>query len=71
MLRGADSPVGVEVVKLLLALGYGFELVADAVACLNERVAGCRRVDLLAEPADEDVDGAVAVRFAPPPELLK
>ena len=28
-------------------------------------------VDLLAQPADEDVDRAVAVRLAPPPELLE
>ena len=51
--------------------GFGLELVADAEARLDERVARRDAVDLLAQPADEDVDGAVAVRLAPPPHLLQ
>ena len=32
---------------------------------------GARAVDLVAQPADEDVDGAVAVALAPAPDLLQ
>src|SRR5918992_3694664 len=49
----------------------GFELVADSVARLDERVAHCAPVDFLPELADEDVDSAVAVTLAPAPELLQ
>ena len=49
----------------------GVELVADAVARLDERVRRGARVDLLAQLADEDVDGAVAVRGAPAPDPLQ
>ena len=52
-------------------LRHRLELVADAVARLDERVAGRAPVDLLAQAADEDVDRAVAVRLAPAPELLQ
>ena len=71
MLRAAVSPVGVEVVNRWLGFRHRFELVADAVARLDERVARCGPVDLLAEPANENVDGAVAVRLTPPPKLLQ
>src|ERR1700722_7404538 len=52
-------------------LELGLELVADAEARLDERVARRDPVDLLAQAADEDVDGAVAVGLAPPPDLLQ
>src|SRR5205085_9489608 len=52
-------------------LGFGLELVADAEARLDERVARGVAVDLLAQPPNEDVDGAVAVRLASPPNLLQ
>src|SRR5580765_69655 len=34
-------------------------------------MAGCAAIDLVPKPADEDVDGSVAVRLAPPPEALE
>src|SRR2546423_2918693 len=52
-------------------LRYGVELVAHAVARLDERVPRRAAVDLLAHLADEDVDGAVAVRLAPAPDALE
>src|SRR2546421_8541110 len=52
-------------------LRYGVELVAHAVARLDERVPRRAAVDLLAHLADEDVDGAVAVRLAPAPDALQ
>src|SRR5438105_3900991 len=52
-------------------LAHGFELVADAVPRLDERVLRRTAVDLLPEPADEHVDRPVAVRLAPSPELLE
>src|ERR1700722_241417 len=52
-------------------LELGLELVADAEARLDERVARRDPVDLLAQAADEDVAGAVAVGLAPPPDLLQ
>src|SRR5436189_4206144 len=52
-------------------LRHRLELVADAVPRLDERVPRRAAVDLLAQPAHEHVDGAVAVRLAPPPELLQ
>ena len=58
-------------VKARASLGDGFELVADAVARLDERVPGRPPVDLVAEPAHEHVDRAVAVRLTPPPETLE
>src|SRR5436190_11506115 len=54
-----------------LRLGLGFELVADAVARLDERVPRGFAVDLVAELADEDVDGPVAMALPPAPELLQ
>src|SRR5207237_646630 len=52
-------------------LRHGFELVADAVARLDERVPRCAAVDLLAQAAHEDVDRPVAMRLAASPELLE
>src|SRR4026208_544549 len=49
----------------------GRELVADAVARVDEVVPRGATVDLLAQLADEDVDGAVAVRRATPPHALE
>src|SRR3954469_21416425 len=54
-----------------LSLGYGLEAVADAVAGLDEGVAWGAPVDLLAQAADEDVDGAVAAGLAAAPQLLE
>ena len=54
-----------------LALRLGLELVADAEACLDERVLRGVAVDLLAESPHEDVDGPVAVGLASPPDLLQ
>lgn len=51
-------------------LRLGLELVADAVARLQEGVARRARVDLLAELAHEHVYRAVAVRGPPPPHAL-
>src|SRR5439155_8852220 len=56
-------------VRALLRLGL--ELVADAEAGLDERVLRRDAVDLLAQPPDEDVDGAVAVGLAAAPHLLE
>src|SRR5204863_5959195 len=53
------------------ALGDGLELVADAVARLDERMARRDAVDLVAQPPDEDVDGPVPVCFPPAPDLLQ
>src|SRR5688572_732963 len=47
------------------------ELVADAVAGLDEGVRRGARVDLLTQFPDEDVDGAVPVRCAPAPYPLQ
>src|SRR5204862_7000577 len=47
------------------------ELVADAVARLDERVPRRAAVDLLAHLADEDVDGAVAPRLPAAPHALE
>src|SRR5439155_799528 len=44
---------------------------ADAVARVDERVAGSTAVDLLAQLPNEDVDGSVAVRRAAAPHALK
>src|SRR5262249_55999721 len=52
-------------------LGLRFELVADAEPRLDERVRRRVAVDLLAEAADEDVDGPVARRVAPAPHPLQ
>src|SRR2546423_8643926 len=52
-------------------LGHGVELVADAVASLDEGVARRAAVDLLPHLADEDVDRSVAVRLAPAPHALE
>src|SRR6202035_4833746 len=71
MVRRTAPTVGVPLVTLLCLLGYGFELVPDAVARLDEGVARRALVDLLPQPADEDVHRAVAVRLAPPPQLLQ
>jgi hypothetical protein len=49
----------------------GRQLVPDAVAGLDEAVPGGALVDLLPQLADEDVDGAVAMRRAPAPDLLQ
>src|SRR3954451_19705410 len=66
--RASSEPVGRGAGS---ALGDGFELVADAVARLDECVVGRALVDLLSEAADEDIDRAVTVRLAPAPELLE
>ena len=50
-----------------LLLSHGLELVADAVACLDEGVPRGAVVDLLSQPADEHVHRAVAVVMAPAP----
>ena len=50
---------------------YGLELVADAEARVDERVRRRDPVDLLPQPADEDVDRAVAVGLAAAPDLLQ
>src|SRR5439155_4118705 len=52
-------------------LWHRLELVADAVAGLDERVARRSMVDLLAQAADADVDGAVAVGRAAAPDPLQ
>src|SRR4029078_4603816 len=52
-------------------LGCRFELVADAVARLEERVPRRAAVDLLAELADEDVDRPVPVGRAAAPDALQ
>src|SRR6266511_530223 len=54
-----------------LSLGHRLELVADSVPRLDERVTRRAPVDLLPQPPHEDVDGAIAPRLAPPPELLQ
>src|SRR5215217_6943957 len=55
----------------LRLLADGLELVADAVAGLDEGVLGLEGVDLVAQLADEDVHGAVAMRLAAAPDLLQ
>ena len=52
-------------------LRSGFELVADAEARLDERVLRRVAIDLLPQPADEDVDRAVAVGLTAAPDLLQ
>src|SRR5947208_3473398 len=52
-------------------LQLGLELVADAEAGLDERMLRRVAVDLLTQAPHEDVDGAVAVRLAPAPDLLQ
>src|SRR5580765_6744074 len=52
-------------------LGHGLEAVTDAVARLDERVLRRARVDLLAQPPDADVHGAVAVRRPAAPDSLQ
>src|SRR2546421_3200385 len=47
------------------------QLVADAVARLDERVPRRAAVDLLPHLADEDVDGPVAMRLATAPHALE
>src|SRR5918999_2605340 len=54
-----------------MSLLLGLELVSHPVARLDEGVLRCATVDLLAQLADEDVDGAVAMPLAPAPELLE
>src|SRR5262249_55304039 len=48
-----------------------FQPIPDAVAGLDERVPWRTAGDLVAQAADEDVDGPVAMRLAPAPELLE
>src|SRR2546429_6329473 len=55
----------------LLSLWDGLELVADAVARLDERVTRRSAVDLVAEAADEGVDGAVPMQLAAAPDPLQ
>src|SRR6478609_5459645 len=71
MLRAATRPVGNELVKRRWLLGLGLELVADPEARLDKGVRRRLPVDLLAQPPNEDVDGAVAMRFAATPDLLQ
>src|SRR5581483_4313637 len=71
MVRPRTRRVGIRVVNARLVFRYGFELVADAVARLDEGVPGRAAVDLLAQPAHEDVDRPVAMRLAAAPELLQ
>src|SRR5581483_12040912 len=52
-------------------LRLGLELVADAEARVDERVARRRAVDLLAQPPHEDIDRAIAVRLPATPHLLQ
>jgi hypothetical protein len=52
-------------------LGLGLELVADAVARLDERVARGAPIDLLAQLANEHVDGSVAMRRPAAPDALE
>ena len=52
-------------------LRLGFQLVADAVPRVDEGVARRAPVHLLAELADEDVDGPVAMRRAASPDALE
>ena len=47
------------------------QAVPDAVARLDERVRGGDPVDLVAQAADEDVDGAVAMGLAAAPDRLQ
>src|SRR5919197_3639369 len=47
------------------------ELVADAVARLNEGVLRRRPVDLVAQAAHEDVDGSISMSLAAAPDLLE
>src|SRR5262249_60645760 len=47
------------------------ESVSDAVARLDERVLGGAAIHFVAQAADEDVDGPVAMRLAPTPQLLE
>src|SRR5919205_4524411 len=51
--------------------GLGLEAIPDAVTRLDERVPRRARVDLLAQPAHEDVDGPIAVALPAAPELLQ
>src|SRR5215217_3627213 len=55
----------------LRLLADGLELVADAVACLDEGVLRLEGVDLVAQLADEHVHSAVAMRLAAAPDLLQ
>ena len=48
-----------------------FELVTHSVPSVDEFVGRCTPIDLLPELADEDVDGAVAPRQPPAPDLLE
>src|SRR5436190_18539703 len=65
------GPPRAEVTGAVGSLRLGLKLVADAEPRLDERVPRRLAVDLLPQPADEDVDGAVAVRLAPAPHLLQ
>src|SRR5438105_14138601 len=71
MVRRRRPGVGVALVTPVCLFGDGFELVADAVARLDEGVTRRLLVDLLPQAADEDVHGTVAVGLAPSPELLQ
>src|SRR5206468_10631559 len=70
-LRPASGRDGPAVRAGRLILRDRLELVADAVARLDEGVPTGTTVDLLAQAADEDVDGPIAVRLAAAPELLQ
>src|SRR6476469_6171833 len=71
MLRAAQRAVGNDLVTRLCLLRLGLELIADPEARLDKGVRRRLPVDLLAQPPDEDVDRAVAMRFAAPPDLLQ
>src|SRR5512146_2362856 len=70
-LATAVPPVGNGPVTEPWLLRFRFELVAHAEARLDERVPRGVPVDLLAQPPNEHVDRAVAVRLASPPHLLQ
>src|SRR5437764_15223209 len=55
----------------LVASPHRFEAVADSVAGVDERMRGSATVDLLAQLADENVDGSVPVRVPSSPQGLQ
>src|SRR5215468_11199466 len=66
-------PSGVEAVKARRRSGLRpcGELVADAVARVDEVMARRSAIDLLPELADEDVDRPIAIRLPPAPDALQ
>src|SRR5256885_12379497 len=69
--KSGDAVVSDSLPGRVGCLSHRLQPVADAVPRLDERVRGCRPVDLLAEATDEDVYRPVAMRLAAAPQLLQ